>query len=124
MALSEDHLKELAERLANRIRDVEARAKPSLRLVDLPPRPVRDVGMDPLQREAHYKRIRYMAGAYKLQWLVDQACFECLDIEQLSDDDLVQLHADMDRARECPENDVSYEEAGLVRRHGKELRRA
>jgi hypothetical protein len=56
-----------------------------------------------------------MASAYKLQWLVDQATFDCLNIEDLSDDALVQLHQDMDRARECPEFDVSYEERGLVR---------
>lgn len=91
------------------------RGKPALRLVDLPPRPAREIGMDPIQREAHYRRIRYMAGAYRLQWLVDQACFECLDIEQLSDDALIALTGDMDRARECPEFDVSYEERGLVR---------
>lgn len=92
-----------------------APARPSLRLVELPPKPVREIGMDPLQREAHYRRIRYLAGAYKLQWLVDQACFDRLNIEDLSDDELISLHQDMDRARECPEFDVSYEERGLVR---------
>ena len=89
--------------------------RPKLRLVDLPPKPVREDSMDPLQREAHYRRIRYLAGAYKLQWLVDQACFERLNIEDLSDDELIKLHQDMDKARECPEFDVSYEERGLVR---------
>lgn len=91
------------------------RAKPSLRLVELPTRPARETGMDDIQREAHYKRIRYLASAYKLQWLVDQATWNCANIEDLSDEDLIELHADMDRARECPQDDVSYEEAGLVR---------
>lgn len=89
--------------------------RPKLRLVDLPPKPAREDSMDPLQREAHYRRIRYLAGAYRLQWLVDQACFERLNIEDLPDEELIKLTADMDRARECPEFDVSYEERGLVR---------
>lgn len=91
------------------------REKPKLRLIDLPARKPRDAGMDAIQREAHYRRVRYLAGAYKLQWLVDQATWNCVGIEDLSDEDLIQLHADMDRARECPAEDVSYEEAGLVR---------
>lgn len=89
--------------------------KPVLRLVELPAKEPRDVGMDAIQREAHYRRIRYFAGAYKLQWLVDQALFNHANLEDLPDEDLIALHRDMDRARECPEFDVSFEERGLVR---------
>lgn len=71
--------------------------------------------MDAIQREAHYRRIRYLASAYKLQWLVDQATWNVANLEDLSDEDLIELHRDMDRARECPVDDVSYEDAGLVR---------
>lgn len=71
--------------------------------------------MDEITREAHYRRIRYIAAAYKLQWLVDQATFDCMNIEDLGDEDLLNLHRDLDRARECPEFDVSYEERGLVK---------
>lgn len=92
------------------------RAKPALRLVELPERKPRDVGMDAISREAHYRRIRYLAGAYRLQWLVDQATFDVANIEDLDDEQLIALLRDMDRARECPELDVSYEERGLVRR--------
>lgn len=92
-----------------------AKSRPQLRLVELPQKPPKVDCMDPLLREAHYKRIRYMASAYKLQWLVDQATFDCLNIEDLGDEALIELHRDMDRARECPEFDVSYEERGLIR---------
>jgi hypothetical protein len=90
------------------------RAKPKLRLIECAPRKP-DVRMDDISREMHYRRIRYYACAYRLQWLVDQACFDCVNIEDLSDDDLIALHRDMDRARECPHDDVSFEDAGLVR---------
>jgi hypothetical protein len=72
--------------------------------------------MDGVSREAHYRRIRYIASAYRLQWLVDQATFDIANIEDLPDDQLSDLLRDMDRARECPQEDVSYEEAGLIRR--------
>lgn len=91
------------------------REKPKLRLIELPARPQREIGLDWIAREAHYKRIRYLAGAYRLQWLVEQATFHCCNIEDLSDDELIALHRDLDRARECPEDDVSYQDRGLVR---------
>lgn len=114
MSISDDRLRELAEKMAA-VMEGE-RAKPKLRLVDLPARKPRDVGMDDISRDAHYKRIRYLASAYKLQWLVDQATWEVANIEDLPDAELIELLRDMDRARECPEFDVSYEERGLVRR--------
>lgn len=114
MELSDERLFELAAKMAEVTK--REREKPKLRLVDLPEKTKSgDHGIDSITREMHYKRIRYLAGAYRLQWLVDQATFDCVNIEDLSDDDLVQLHRDMDRARECPLEDVSYEDAGLVR---------
>jgi hypothetical protein len=113
MSISDERLRELAEKMAAVVNG--ERGKPSLRLVELPARPARDIGMDAIQREAHYRRVRYLASAYKLQWLVDQATWNCANIEDLSDDELIELHADMDKARECPDLDISYEEMGLVR---------
>jgi hypothetical protein len=113
MGISDERLKELAEKMAA-VANAE-RAKPQLRLVELPQKPDRDVGMDSVQRDGHYRRIRYFASAYKMQWLVDQALFEYANLEDLPDEELIALHRDMDRARECPEFDVSYEERGLVR---------
>jgi len=106
-------LEALARMIASELGEVPE--KPKLRLVELPQRKPRDIGMDDVSREMHYRRIRYYASAYKLQWLVDQATWECTNIEDLSDEELVELHRDMDRARECPENDISYEERGLIR---------
>lgn len=91
------------------------RAKPKLRLIDCVPREKPEPRLDGLSREMHYRRIRYLAGAYRLQWLVDQAIFACVNIEDLADDDLIALHADMEKARECPLEDVSFEDVGLVR---------
>jgi len=106
-------LEALAKMIAAQLES--APKKPKLRLIDLPERKPRDVGMDAISREMHYRRIRYLAGAYRLQWLVDQACFACANIEDLGDAELIELHADMEKARECPIEDVSFEDAGLVR---------
>lgn len=115
MLLTDEKLRELAQKMAE-VTLRERAARPKLRLVELPEkRPTEEHGIDPITREMHYKRIRYLAGAYRLQWLVEQATFDCVNLEDLSDDELLKLHRDIDRARECPVDDVSYEEAGLVR---------
>lgn len=114
MAISDERLLELAQKMAEVT--LREREKPRLRLVELPEKSTRpEHEIDPITREMHYKRIRYLASAYRLQWLVDQATFECTNLEDLSDDDLVRLHRDIERARECPHEDISYEEAGLIR---------
>lgn len=114
MAISDEKLMELAKKMAEVT--LREREKPKLRLVDLPPkREAVDHGIDAITREMHYRRIRYLASAYGLQWLVDQATFSVVNIEDLSDDDLIALHRDIERARECPLEDVSFEDAGLVR---------
>ncbi len=71
--------------------------------------------LDPISRDAHYKRIRYLSRAYGLRWLMDQETFKLPSIECLDDDALSALLSDMERARECMHDDVSFEDAGLVR---------
>lgn len=71
--------------------------------------------MDPISREAHCKRIRYLARAYGLRWLLDQETFHVAALECLDDDALSALLRDMERGRECLRDDVSFEDAGLVR---------
>lgn len=82
------------------------------RLVVVPPA---DGWMDAISKEAHCKRIKYLARAYGLRWLVDQETFTVASVECLDDDALSALLHDMERARECMRDDVSFEDAGLVR---------
>lgn len=71
--------------------------------------------MDEITRESHLRMIRHFNRMYRLQVLVDQATFGLAGLEQLDDAGLVQLHADMQRARECIAEGISIEEAGLLR---------
>lgn len=95
---------------------VDRREKPRLRIVKLATRQANTPqGMDSIVREAHYRRIRYLARAYRLRWLLDQETFHVTRLECLDDEQLSRLLADMERARECMQDDVSFEEAGLIR---------
>lgn len=90
-------------------------AKPQLRIVRVEP-PQADVfKLDEIAREAHIRRIRWLARAFRLQWLMDQSTFHVASIECLDDSDLSALLRDMERARECMHDDVSFEDAGLIR---------
>lgn len=110
MALTREEIRELGEIL-------EARAgrgrggPPKLRLI-VPPSPKL---LDPIFREAHVKRIVHLQRAYRLQWLVEQATFNVASLSCLEDCDLIRLLADMERARECMADGISFEDAGLVR---------
>ncbi|WP_231110276.1 hypothetical protein [Stenotrophomonas maltophilia] len=50
-----------------------------------------------------------------MQIIIDQAIFGLAGIEQLSDEALVQLHSDLERAQECMREGISFEDAGLLR---------
>lgn len=88
------------------------REKPKLRLI-VPPSPKL---LDPIFRDAHMKRILHLQRAYRLHWLVDQATFSVASLSCLEDCDLIRLLNDMERARECMADGISFEDAGLVRR--------
>lgn len=113
MSLSLDEIQELS-----RILDARAglgrKERPKLRLV-VPPTPKL---LDPIFREAHIKRVLFLQRAYRLQWLVDQACFNAASLSCLEDCDLIRLLNDMERARECIADGVSFEDAGLIRSLG------
>lgn len=66
-------------------------------------------------RESHIRVINHHRRWYGLQILVDQACIGCSGIDQLPDEAVLQLHKDIDRARECIADGVSLEDAGLIR---------
>lgn len=73
--------------------------------------------MDVVLRESHYRMIRHFNRRWgaSMQMLIDQACFGYMGIEQLPDDDLIQLHKDLERAEDCMRDGVSFEDAGLLR---------
>ncbi len=88
------------------------RPAPALVLVATPP-PAR--AMDAITRESHIRVIKHHKRFYGLQILVDQACIGCAGIDDISDEAILQLHKDIDRARECIADGVSLEDAGLIR---------
>lgn len=51
-----------------------------------------------------------------MQLLVEQACVGVGNLEQLSDADLVKLMKDMHKGLDCIRDDVSFEDAGLIRK--------
>jgi len=73
--------------------------------------------MDPIRRESYTRMIRHYRRHWgaPMQMLIDQACFGVAGIEQLPDDALVQLMRDMERGLDCIRDDVSFEDAGLLR---------
>lgn len=115
MALREDQLQELAQRLARAmdVGTVPAEPVPRLRLVSTKaPR-----GMDSTTKDSHCRMIRHYRRHWgpAMQLLIDQACFGLTGIEDLEDDQLIALHRDMERGIECMRDGVSFEDAGLLR---------
>lgn len=120
-------LEELAQRLADRARELRAEQpkRPTLSVVSgqaLPKCPDAILaesakGMDVIVRESHCKMIRHYRRRWgmPMQEIIDQACFGHTSIEALPDDELLQLHKDMERAQDCMRDGVSFEDAGLLR---------
>lgn len=73
--------------------------------------------MTDIDRESYYRMIRHYRHFWgkPMRLLVDQACFGLAGIEQLPDDDLRQLMADMQRGIDCIRDGVTFEDAGLLR---------
>lgn len=104
---------ELVALLRERARNGKPRP-PKLRLVsEAPPRT--KPALDHVTRESHVKMIGHLKRRLGLQVLVDQAVFGKGSVDQLDDDELVALHKDLERARECIADGVSLEDAGLLR---------
>ncbi len=112
---------ELAQRLAARasVLRVSDTKKPTLRVVPTGKAFAQKDGfrMDVVLRESHIRMIRHFKRRWgqPMQLLIDQACFGYMGVEQLPDDDLIQLHQDLERAQDCMRDGVSFEDAGLLR---------
>ena len=116
MALSEDRLRGLADRLA-RAMDGQVQKKGRARLQVVASAPAESGGLDQVTRTSHCRMIRHIRRrwGYPMQMLIDQATFGLPGVEDLSDDALIALHRDLERAQDCMREGISFEDAGLIR---------
>lgn len=119
MAMSRERLRELAQEMAKHM-GIEAKPTPQLRLVGNPVESSRPRRFDSITRASHIDRIRYLSRGYGLNWLIEQATFDRPGLDSLDDDELIQLHRDMDKAMDCIRDGVAFEDADLVRRLSQE----
>lgn len=89
--------------------------RPVLRIAAPPPLREPARSLDDVTRLSHIRMIRHYARRYRVKVLVDQALFGKRGLEELDDDALVKLHRDLERARECLEDGISFEDAGLLK---------
>lgn len=118
--MQKDKFEELAQRLAARTAALrgEGVPRPALRAVQATTAPEPNgFRMDAVLRESHFRMIRHFRRRWgqPMQLIIDQACFGVMGIEQLPDDDLIQLHKDLERAEDCMRDGVTFEDAGLLR---------
>lgn len=100
----------LARALADKVRKGPPKA-PRLRLVEAPPRTI----YDSITRDSCLRRVRFLARACGFQWLVDQATFNKPCLDSLADEELSRLLAELERARECCEQQIPLEDADFLR---------
>ncbi len=116
---SKTRFEELAQRLAARADELrgESSRRPALSLVSSGVPPSCTGGMDWILRESHCRMIRHYRKrwGYPMQLLIDQACFGYRRVEDLPDQELEQLHRDLERAQDCMRDGVNFEDAGLLR---------
>lgn len=108
----------LAQALAAKVRR-ETPANASLRPISKPA----SARFDSITRASILQRVRYLQRAYNLQWLVEQATFDSPGLDCLDDQSLSALLRDIERARECVAEGISFDEAGLVKNTARILQR-
>jgi len=114
MGISEARLRELAAEIVQQLAGMALPKRQHLRVAAMPSTPL-SYSMDPITRASHIRVIKHHKQFYGLQILVDQACIGYGGINDLPDDAVMQLHKDLDRARECIADGISLEDAGLIR---------
>mgnify|MGYP006193912017 CR=1 FL=1 len=104
-------LEALAHALAEKVKRSAVRPKPKLRVVTA----AKPTAFDAITRDSILRRVRFLARSYRLQWLVDQHTFNVAGIDCLDDEAMPALLNDLERARECIADGVSFEDAGLLK---------
>lgn len=108
-------LEALAEIISAQVKGVRPR-RPDLRLVETP-RAAGRSRFDEITRDHVTQRVQFLARRYGTRFLIEQATFDVPGgISGLSDEQLSNLLQDMERARECLADGISFEDAGLIRR--------
>lgn len=114
--------KELAQRLAARTDELRSQRAISTNTLLVPQaRRIVERHLDDVTRESHLRMVRSLVGAFRhcgFQLLVDQATLGKVGLDELSDDELIELHRNLDRARECMQDGIDFQEAGLLRSFG------
>lgn len=106
-------LEALAEVISAQVKGVRP-LRPKLTLV---PRPtVKKRSLDSVTRDSIYRRVRFLARRYAIEFLIEQATFDMPGLDHLEDSALTALLNDMETARECIEEGISLEDAQLIRR--------
>lgn len=111
-------LEALAEAIAQRVQQRANKPKPKLVLVPKTPAPSAR-SMDDVERESRIRWMLALAKAYRpLDLIVKRAMIGKRYMSDLSDDELMDLHRDIDRGHECLSDGIPFEDAGLLRLKG------
>lgn len=109
---------ELVKLLRQRVKSAPP-GKPALRIVGNVVSLPAATRMDDIERESRFRWIQALAKAYRpLDLIVKQAMIGKRYMSDLTDEELLDLHRDIDRGRECMNDGITFEEAGLLRSRG------
>lgn len=122
--MSSDRFKELALRLAKRVEELDGnRTSPPLSIIHnvIELRQKAPTVWSDVERESRIRWLRTLRRHLRymqVELFFEQALVGRRDLEDLADDEIVELHRTIDKARDHYHNSdgVSYYEAGLLRR--------
>lgn len=114
MAISDEKVRQLAAQVSAYVSAQHAVQKCSRRII-VPEHARAPGSLDDARREATLRRIHFLAGRFDLYWLIEQRT-NGGPAADLTDDDLLALGRECEKALQCIEDGVSFYDAGLVKR--------